>query len=255
MEKKNLFKTTQMRHVRPFYIESKDYDQFDFYEDNRDVTNNHVKKLAKSFQEFGQLVPIVCKDLYNGKLKIIDGQFRFTAAKNLGIPIKYMIDNNLKNNDVTEINITQKKFTNLDWIKRYSKQNLKDYKLLLLQIESYKKTLGLSSIIELYHSTKNNVPISTGLRNGKYKIDVKKGNNLVNIILKCYATVQNKNFLKRTFCRAIQNFYLKNQKEFDLKHFLKNLSVKKLNVYSLTSDTIEEIKNVYNYNLKKNRIV
>lgn len=255
MDTKNIFKVQKMKNIRSFYLDTKDYDQFEFFEDNREVTNNHVKKLAKSFQEFGQLVPIVCKESNQGKLKIIDGQFRFTAAKNLGMPIKYMIDNNLKNNHLTEINITQKNFTNLDWIKRYSKQNIKDYKLLLFQIENYKKTLGLSSIIELYHDTKNTVPIATGLRKGKYKIDLKKGTDLVNIILKSYATIQDKNFLKRTFCRAMQNFYIKNKQEFNLKQFLKNLSVKKLNVYNLTSDTMDEIKKVYNYNLKKNRIV
>lgn len=240
---------------RIFYLETKEYDKFTFLKDNREVTDYHAKKIADSFQIHGQLVPIVCKKQNNGKLYIIDGQYRYTAAKNLGIPIKYTVNNFLKKSDVTEINLTQKKFNTLDWIRRYSKQNLKDYKQLLFQINYYKKTIGISSIIELYHDTQNTIPIAKGIRIGKYKIDLEKGNEIVNIIIKSYATTKNKNFFKRPFCRAMQTFYLKNKEKFNLKHFLKNLRVKKLNVYNMSDDTITEIKNVYNYNLKKNKII
>ena len=82
--------------IRIFYLETKEYDKFTFLKDNREVTDYHAKKIADSFQIHGQLVPIVCKKQNNGKLYIIDGQYRYTAAKNLGIPIKYTVNNFLK---------------------------------------------------------------------------------------------------------------------------------------------------------------
>ena len=234
-----------------FYLETTNYNQFEFLQDNREVTQNHVKKIASSFEKYGQLVPILCSKLNNGKLYIIDGQYRFSAAKNLNLPIKYSVHDNLKGDDVTEINVTQKKFNNLDWIKRYAKQNIKDYKLLLYNYENYKKTFGISTIVELFFDfDKKTLPLSIALRTGKYKINVTKGTEIINIILKSYAVTNNKNFLKRIFARAIQLFLHQNKNKFKLKHFLKNLSVKKLNVYHLKDDTYNEIKNVYNYNLK-----
>lgn len=64
-----------------------DYDKFKFLGSNRGVVESHVKKLKKSMRENPLVVPIIV----NEKGEIIDGQHRFTASKELGIPVYYFV--------------------------------------------------------------------------------------------------------------------------------------------------------------------
>jgi hypothetical protein len=72
---------------------SKNYDQFSFIVGNRpiDPTNFKYRKLKESMKHNGWIESFpatVCRK--DRKLLIIDGQNRFTAAKELGIPVLYV---------------------------------------------------------------------------------------------------------------------------------------------------------------------
>ena len=71
-----------------------DYDKFSFLDANR--VTDHVNALALSFKN--RFVPnaIIC----NEKLQIIDGQNRFLASKQLGLPVYYYIINGLDRKSV-----------------------------------------------------------------------------------------------------------------------------------------------------------
>ncbi len=229
-----------------YYKETFDYSLFDFYKDNRETTDQHVNKLVESFKNYGQMQPILCSKEPNGKLMIVDGQNRLLAAKALGTPIKYIVDNKLNSHSVTEINSTQKNFSDLDWIKRYAVQGKEDYVKLLRQIKNYKGTFTTSCICEVYHYLGKGV--MSDVKQGSYKIDISKGTKIINLCLKIYSVIENKDFLKRVMIRAITKL-LKN-KNFDEKILLKNIRLKKLNVWSTQADNYNELILVYNYNLK-----
>ena len=67
--------------------ETYDYDKFSLLKSNRPVNKAHVIRLVESMDEEYLLSPITT----NEKFQIIDGQHRFTAAKEKGLPIRYII--------------------------------------------------------------------------------------------------------------------------------------------------------------------
>lgn len=230
-----------------YYKETFDYSLFDFYKDNRETTEQHVNKLVESFKNYGQMQPILCSKEPNGKLMIVDGQNRLLAAKALGTPIKYIVDNKLNSHSVTEINSTQKNFSNLDWIKRYAAQGKQDYVELLRQIDNYKGTFSVPCCVWAYASNTHQFRGSY-IREGNYKINVKRGTKTLNLCLKMYSILENKDFLKRIAIMAVAK--LMQDENFDENRLLKNIKLKKFNVWPRISDTYNELVSVYNYNLK-----
>lgn len=74
---------------------TKNYDMFEFITANRSINRSHVNKLKKSLSEYGFLSsqPITVSN----DMKIIDGQHRFIACKEMGIPINYQVVDIKKN--------------------------------------------------------------------------------------------------------------------------------------------------------------
>ena len=65
-----------------------DYDSFAKLEGNRDVLQSRKNIIKESIEERGWIRnPVVV----NEKMQIIDGQGRFEALKELGMPIEYVI--------------------------------------------------------------------------------------------------------------------------------------------------------------------
>ena len=64
-----------------------DYSMFQTLEGNRNLNKLHLKRLKNSFQKKYLLSPIIV----NEKFEIIDGQHRFEAGKQLGLPINFLI--------------------------------------------------------------------------------------------------------------------------------------------------------------------
>jgi hypothetical protein len=96
-------------------FKTKDYDQFTLIDYNRDIDKNHVKNLELKLQEYNDLhlTPfIVTPDL-----AIVDGQHRFIAARNLGLDVYYMIDENYDPKKMVMHNTTQKRWGNESFLK------------------------------------------------------------------------------------------------------------------------------------------
>jgi hypothetical protein len=76
---------------------SKDYDSFSFHEANRLLRRPKVVALKEAMAKMNLLpnAPIICKLKKDGTKEIFDGQHRFQAARELGIPIAYtLLDDN-----------------------------------------------------------------------------------------------------------------------------------------------------------------
>lgn len=100
-----------------------DYGQFEFTEYNRSVDAGHVRKLKKLIKRQGLMQPIsVTPDGY-----IIDGQHRFHACRELGIPIKYIVSDALRMSEVVELNNSSKPWTIADKVHSYAAQGKEDY--------------------------------------------------------------------------------------------------------------------------------
>jgi len=77
------------------FFTTKDYSQFNFFEFNRPVDKNHVKKLASSMKlnGFRGAIIVIRTSIVDGieRLYILDGQHRFEACKLLDIKFNFEI--------------------------------------------------------------------------------------------------------------------------------------------------------------------
>ena len=68
--------------------QSTNYDEFRTLNANRNVSENHVKQIKAAIETVGNLTEVV-PIIVNENKEIIDGQHRFEACKELGLPIFY----------------------------------------------------------------------------------------------------------------------------------------------------------------------
>jgi hypothetical protein len=92
-----------------------DYDKFKILFGNRKLNEIHLKRLMNSFQKNYLFSPI----LVNNNFEIIDGQHRFNAAKELGLPINYMIMPAYGLNEVKVLNTNTSNWNKMDYLMGY----------------------------------------------------------------------------------------------------------------------------------------
>jgi hypothetical protein len=99
------------------------YAQFKFMGDNRDVNLLHVKRLVESFK----VKQLVCPIIVNGNYEIIDGQHRYEACKELGLPVYYFVVPEYGIEEVQILNSNQKNWTKIDYLHSYCKAGRRPY--------------------------------------------------------------------------------------------------------------------------------
>lgn len=92
-----------------------DYSKFKTLFGNRKPNALHVKRLCKSFEKNYLFSPILINEHY----QIIDGQHRFLAAKELGLPINYIVVNGYGLNEVQVLNTNSSNWDKYDYLKAY----------------------------------------------------------------------------------------------------------------------------------------
>ena len=93
---------------------SKNYSMFKFKDGNRDLNYINVNKMEDSLKKHGWVTPIVVDNNYY----IVDGQHRFQAAKNLGMPIVFIkMSNDFNVEAIRDINNAQEKWNTWDYVK------------------------------------------------------------------------------------------------------------------------------------------
>lgn len=103
--------------------ETRNYARFSLMELNRDVNRQHVERLKKSFERDYLLTPI----LVNENFEIVDGQHRFAAAKEMGLPIRYVVANGYTIEHVKMLNHEGKNWSTIDHFMSYVKAEVPAY--------------------------------------------------------------------------------------------------------------------------------
>lgn len=98
-----------------------DYGWFKFAHGNR--ATDHVQALVSSMREKNVPNAILC----NKDGEIIDGQNRFLALKQLGLPILFYIIDDLNIYDVAALNSYGKNWRQIDYIKMWASLGLEEY--------------------------------------------------------------------------------------------------------------------------------
>jgi hypothetical protein len=190
------------------------YNKFKLINFNREINEKHVKKLVKSMQVQYLPIPI----LVNKNMEIIDGQHRFTACQQLGLPIYYAIMLEEKSVDLIQrINSLSKAWKLTDYHRAYVIQGQQEYIKLNNLLKKYDISLDFYLAVH-GNDLGRNTRIS--FKEGKYKVTVANKQNLA-LTMQFYNRIKG-DFPKVTkhskFMRAFSNIIvaqLKTQKQRD----------------------------------------
>ena len=142
---------------------TRDYGEFKKLNGNRSVLEGRKEAIKSSIIERGWVRnPIV-----------VNGQGRFEALQELGMPIEYVISEGATIDDCIALNIKQKNWQTMDYIKCYADIGRPEYVLLNELIEKYKGPMNLENIVILVSQNNNSGNTGTGrnrIKNGTYKL-------------------------------------------------------------------------------------
>lgn len=102
---------------------TQNYDKFKILVGNRDINQVNLKRLKSSFKEHYLFSPI----LVNEKMQIIDGQHRFLAAKELQLPVHYIMISGYGLEEVQVLNTNTSNWKKIDYLKAYCDLGIKPY--------------------------------------------------------------------------------------------------------------------------------
>lgn len=158
--------------------ETKDYEKFKIYEWNRIINQNTINKINKSVLENGWRVePIIVNEEYG----IIDGQHRYTYAKENDLPIYYMVIPGLTKEDCQIMNSVRSGWLTTDYIRFYAIQGNSSYAKLMVLNETYKQ-ITLTSVIYALVNRHSQGKYLKEIVNGSFVCTTDEFNESVNIL-------------------------------------------------------------------------
>lgn len=230
---------------------TKDYSAFSFLEANRDV--GHKRKIIKSIQKIGLVpAPIIC----NEKMQVIDGQGRFSACEELGLPVYYIIVPGLGIDHCVSMNVGQTNWKVIDYIKSYAAQGNQNYSRLLRMMERH-PSLGYKIVTAAATNAVQGTDNDT-LTGGRLKIESSKINHAEKL---CEWLDENFVPLKgriggrfEYFCFALIFSYEHSGANIKrLVEVVKSYSYE-FSPIATTVDALNQIERFYNKNLKTQKI-
>lgn len=100
-----------------------DYTQFRQIDGNRSLNKMHLNRIKTSMAERYLFSPIIV----NERFEIIDGQHRYLAAKDLELPLHYIVCDGYGLNEVHRLNQVSKTWSCEDYLAGYSELGYPDY--------------------------------------------------------------------------------------------------------------------------------
>lgn len=123
----NVINSMEKVELSGYILKTTNYDNFKALQGNRVVDPCNVKKIKESISDIGykKSQPIIVDE----DLQIVDGQHRFTACKELGLPIYFTIEptNNESIKITQKFNKDQKNWGAMDFLRSYAERGFKDY--------------------------------------------------------------------------------------------------------------------------------
>lgn len=126
--------------------ETYDYDTFRFEVVNRNIDENQVSRLKKTLKENGSFISpiVVAKDR-----TIIDGQHRYHALKELGLPVRFILGEETGDlqQDIIKTNNMRKNWSFTDYLEAYAQMN-ENYRQALMIVEEFKDIASPSTLVK-----------------------------------------------------------------------------------------------------------
>ncbi len=118
--------------------QTSEYSKFKYLQGNRAIDKGHLKKLKSSIEKNNHLNlhPIIV----NAHFEIIDGQHRFKAAEELGLPLYFIRSSSVTDDHLIHCNVNQKLFEVENYIDFFA---VKEKKPEYIQLKEMLKASGL----------------------------------------------------------------------------------------------------------------
>lgn len=224
------------------------YDQFKSITSNREVDQSHVRKLVKAIEKRNllHLNPILC----NKALEVIDGQHRLEAAQILAVPIFFVIDDDIRKEDIASINSNSKNWSVMDYINYWAVEKRPGFdKLSSFLAENPKisaSTAGVLLGIEGYRNAE-------GIRNGDIDVSNFQFAQDVAKLLKFFRNIFEYAY-DRKFLMAL--VAIMRHKDYDEKILKDKVLLQPRSLVRCISHKqySEMLLEIYNYKSSKNRL-
>jgi hypothetical protein len=216
---------------------TRNYDLFKFLKGNRPVDEKHVRKLVQSMQQEYLQRPIDVNENY----EIIDGQHRFTAIKELNLPLFYVVRKGWTMKQVQVANSNTKAWSVLDVIESQSRLGNIEYQV--IKMFSKKHQINHQHSITLLNPNTN----GTLTKAGTFKVlDIEKSERTALFIKKINKLISFDCF-RRPFVHTFRK--LADNDNFEFEVFLKKLEYQsdRFKPCIDVKSQIEMIEEIYNY--------
>ena len=221
-----------------------EYDEFSLSEFNRDPS--HYKKVLESIKkkDYTKYNPIlVDKDLI-----IVDGQNRYLACKELGLPIHFIVSQEINIYAAADINQASKNWSVTDYARHYAKRGNKEYIRLLDLCAKYNQRI---SVVMAFGKQSGGVKshsqnVKSGNFEFKTEIDIDEFFEHMKEFANYYHFSNREKFIK-----AALKLY--NHKDYDKDKMLKKLRQCSGIVHEQprVDMMVKELLKLYNYNNRK----
>lgn len=144
-----------MKEINHVY-ETNDYSMFKTLDGNRNLQQLHVRRLVRSFGEAYLFSPIII----NEHNEVIDGQHRLCAAKELELPIRFIICKGYGLPEIQRLNTNMKNWKHIDYLDAYCDLKYPEY----LRFRDFMHTypdFGIASAMVLLTQVLGNVKDAT----------------------------------------------------------------------------------------------
>lgn len=230
-----------------------DYGKFSFLMENRQTARTHINKLKVAIKESPQILEVQ-PILVNENMEIIDGQHRFIAASELGVPVTYTIVKGLTIDSAREMNVLQRKWNVDDYAFSYAKAGNINYKA----FNKYREeNPGIpATVLMLVMTGSDSGSHGVTFKNGNFVI--KRNNEDIEWVLTQLTAIRtmiggaipmNKAFVS-ALLQSIDN------PEFQMDWFMRQLEKKPESFHrtSTVRDALRMLEDIYNYHKSTNLI-
>ena len=252
--------------LTPIYTTT-NYSMFGHIGGNRNLDNSNLNKIKQSVSKKHIKTNAVICILDNTDpikpLKIVDGQHRFKACKELNIPVSYVIDGSLTMasilNDITLLNTASKEWDVSDFMRSEAQKGNQNYILYSSVYGQYFTSFDHESLFYILNSDVNRTcpKISyPSFKAGELQFDQSDYNYLVQRI-NDISQFNHYNEMggKRYYQKALNQ--LLNTRGFNMNQMLAKLQARQSTITKCTTvdGALKQLADIYNYKIQSGRIL
>lgn len=234
------------------YTSSK-YDDFTFKAENRSIDEKNVEKIAANMKERGWVgVPIEVSE-QKGKLVIENGQHRFTAAKRLNIPVRFMLVPPRKAYQEAEQNSLVKKWKMSDYVETYANGGAMSYKRLKNLIEEFPQFTAIELLRVVSRGD------GDSFRKGRFTFNEEEyfmARNILTDLAQIKNSITKLGISQRAYTRVLYTLLKINALDVDrIMEKIEKYGEIILKPVATNKAALECIDTLYNYRVNKNNVV